>query len=100
MNSFRIVVAPAGLKKARPMGDDTIGRHGKKKRVALNGARKATPKVPSTIASRTECDAVDAKKSANSAKRFILPSTGFLKNNSTTSPLNAIAKNTEWVSPR
>jgi len=100
VNSFKIVVAPAELKNASPMGDDTIGRHGRKKRAELNGAKKATPKVPSTMASRTECDAVAAKKNANSASRLIIPSTGFLKNSKTTIPLSAIAKNSECVSPR
>lgn len=99
-NSFMIVLAPAALKNDSPMGDDMIGRHGRKKRVALNGAKKATPNVPSTIASRTECEAVATKKSANSAARLIIPSTRFLKNSSTTSPLKAIAKTSEWVNPR
>lgn len=100
MNSFAIVVAPAELKNANPMGDDTIGRHGKKNRAALNGAKKATPNVPSTMASRTEWDAVAAKKKANRARRLIIPSTGFLKASNTTKPLSAIAKKSECVSPR
>jgi len=99
-NSFAIVAAPAELKKAIPMGDETIGRHGRKNRVGLNGAKKATPNVPSTIASRNACEAVAAKKEANSARRLIVPLPGFLKNKSTTSPLNAIAKKSECVSPR
>lgn len=40
------------------------------------------------------------RKNANSARRLIIPSTGLLKNNSTTNPLNAIAKKNECVSPR
>ena len=99
-NSLIIVVAPAELKNASPMGDDTIGRHGRKKRAGLNGAKNATPKVPSTMASRTECDAVAAKKNANSASLLIIPSSGFLKNDRTTTPLNAMAKKSECVSPR
>ena len=99
-NSFKIVVAPAELKKARPIGDDTIGRQGRKKRAELNGAKNATPKVPSTMASRTECDAVAAKKNANSASRPFLPSTAFLKNNRTTTPLSAKANKSECVNPR
>jgi len=94
-NSFIIVAAPAELKNDNPMGDDMIGRHGRRKRVALNGAKKATPKVPSTIASRTECEAVAAKKNANSANRLNVPSTRFLKKSRMTSPLNAIAKKRE-----
>jgi hypothetical protein len=99
MNSFMIVAAPAGLKNASPIGDDAIGRHGKKKRVGVKGARKATPRVPSTIASRNACEAVAAKKNPNSPSRLI-PSIGFLKNSNSTSPLNARAKNAECVSPR
>jgi len=57
-----MVAAPALLKKASPMGDDMIGRHGRNKRSGLNGAKKATPRVPFTIASSTECEAVAAKK--------------------------------------
>jgi len=57
-SSFRIVVAPAELKKANPIGDETIGRHGRKNRVALNGAKKATPNVPSTVASKQDQPAV------------------------------------------
>ena len=99
-NSFKIVAAPAELKKANPIGEETIGRHGRKNRVALNGAKKATPNVPSTIASRTEWDAVAAKKKANRARRLIIPSTGLLKASNTTKPLSAIAKKSECVSPR
>ena len=99
-NSFRIVVAPAELKKASPIGDETIGRHGRKNRAELNGAKKATPNVPSTMASRPEWEAVAAKKNANSARRLIIPLTGFLKASSTTSPLTTIAKKNECVSPR
>ena len=100
INSLTIVVAPAELKNASPMGEDTIGRHGRKRRAGLNGAKKATPKVPSTMASRTECEAVAAKKNANSARRFIIGSFCFLKNASTTRALNATAKNNECVIPR
>lgn len=99
-NSFINVSAPAELKKAIPMGDDTIGRHGRKNRVELSGAKKATPNVPSTMASSTECEAVAAKKNASSPIRLIIPLTGFLKNRSTTSPLNAIADKNECVNPR
>ena len=99
-NSLIIVVAPAELKKASPMGDDTIGRHGRKNRAGVNGAKNATPKVPSTMASRTECEAVAAKKNAKSPSRLITPSTVFLKNSRTTSPLNTAAKKSECVSPR
>ena len=98
--SFKSVAAPAELKKASPIGDDAIGRHGRKNRPGLNGAKKATPNVPSTIASNTEWEAVARKKNAKSDSRLIIPSTGFLKNSSTTKPLNRIANKNEWVTPR
>ena len=100
ISSFNNVAAPAELKNANPIGDDTIGRHGRKKRPALNGAKNATPNVPSTIASSTECDAVAAKKNANNASRLIATVIGFLKNNSTTNQLSKTANKNECVRPR
>jgi hypothetical protein len=99
MNSFKMVEAPAELKNASPMGDETIGRHGKKNLVDQNGAKSATPSVPSTMASRNECDAVAQKKNATSPN-LPIPSIGSLKNSSTTTPLKTNAKNNECVSPR
>ncbi|HEU4391242.1 MAG TPA: hypothetical protein VFV34_25815 [Blastocatellia bacterium] len=93
-NSFKITVAPAELKKPQPTGDDTIGRHGRKYRCELNGAKKATPNVPSTMASNTQCDTVARKRRAKMAGRPI-PLTGFLKAVNTTRLLRTAAKRNE-----
>ena len=99
-NSFMIVAAPAELKNAMPIGDDTIGRHGKKNRVAMNGAKKATPRVPSTMASKTEWEAVATKKNANIASRSFQLLLKFRKKERTTIPLSSNAKKSECVTPR
>src|SRR4029077_18886128 len=54
-------------KGATPMGDTTRTRHGKKHRRFENGLKKATPRPPVVIASRTPCDAVARKTIANAA---------------------------------
>ena len=98
-NSFRITAAPVMLKNASPIGEETMGRQGRKYRAELNGAKKATPRVPSTIASNTACDMVETKNNTKRAFRLI-PSRGFLKASSTTIPLRHAANKNECVSPR
>src|SRR5579859_722487 len=60
--SLQITANPRGEKNAAPIGDTTIGLHGKKYRVALKGEKNAMPSPPFVIASSTPWEAVIKKK--------------------------------------
>ena len=60
--SLAITVNPRLLKKPSPIGDTSIGRHGKKNLSELNGASNATPRPPSVNMSRNGWDSVIAAK--------------------------------------
>jgi hypothetical protein len=61
-NSLQITSSPRALKNESPMGETLMGRNGKRYRVSSNGAKNATPRPPSVIASKAPCDAVTTKK--------------------------------------
>src|SRR6187549_739104 len=62
MNSLAITPIPRSLKKPKPIGDTSIGRHGKKNLSLLNGASNATPRPPLVNISRNGCVAVTKPK--------------------------------------
>ena len=56
--SLPMTASPRPLKNPAPIGETSIGRHGKKNRSLLNGANKATPKPPFVNISSKVCDEV------------------------------------------
>jgi len=58
-NSFVKIAAPLAEKNASTLsGETSIGLNGKKYLVLSNGAKKARPRPPLVIASRTPCEAM------------------------------------------
>src|ERR1700761_7430225 len=55
-SSEPITVRPRALKKRAPMGETSMGRHGKKKSSSSNGHASAPPRPPSVNASSKGCE--------------------------------------------
>ncbi len=53
---------PRELKKSAPIGETSMGLHGKKNRSLLNGASSATPKPPLVSMSNNGCESVTHPK--------------------------------------
>ncbi|GAC1635374.1 MAG: hypothetical protein NVS9B14_12520 [Candidatus Acidiferrum sp.] len=62
INSLQSTPSPRSEKKAAPMGDTKIGRHGRKYLVGSNGDKNAIPNPPFVIASSSPCEAAIKKK--------------------------------------
>ena len=56
--SLRITSKPRSLKNLMPIGETSIGRHGKKYRSLLKGASNATPEPPLVNISSNGCENV------------------------------------------
>jgi len=58
-----MICTPRRVKNLRtPMGETSMGRHGKKYRVLLNGANRATPRPPLVSISSQGCERVEKNK--------------------------------------
>src|SRR5262245_45141802 len=72
-SSLRNTAAPRDEKnRLTPIGETSIGRHGKKYRTALNGATKATPRPPLVKASSSPCENPARKRNVHSRPRLKL----------------------------
>src|SRR5205823_12240846 len=98
LNSLSITRIPHFEKKlATPIGDTSIGLHGKKYLSLLNGANSATPRPPFVSISSKECESVDI----NRKRKITQLPPGLLRNRvKVSSALSAAAKTMECVKPR
>jgi len=63
LSSLRMICTPLVEKNLRtPIGETSIGRHGKKYRVLLKGAHSATPRPPLVSISSNGCERVEQNK--------------------------------------
>src|SRR5687768_564281 len=63
LSSLKITRTPHSEKKLpMPIGDTSIGLHGKKYLSLLNGANRATPNPPFVSMSSSGCESVDKNK--------------------------------------
>src|SRR5215213_5150322 len=60
--SLKITTRPRSPKKLKPIGETSIGRHGKANLLPLNGARSATPEPPFVSISSSGCENVASEK--------------------------------------
>src|SRR5690349_15152333 len=99
MISLKITAQPRSLKNLKPIGETSIGRHGKANRSALKGAKSATPEPPFVSISRSGCENVASEKKQTSAAK----EKGVFKNRRAIKAMSApkrIAKRMECVKPR
>lgn len=98
LNSLSITRIPHFEKKlATPIGDTSIGLHGKKCLSLLNGANSAIPRPPFVSISSNECESVDI----NRKRKITQLPPGLLRSRvKVSSALSAAAKIMECVKPR
>src|SRR5580765_7156318 len=88
------------IRPSSDSGATGIGRHGKKYRLLVNGAKNATPRPPSVIASKNPWDAVATGKRIASVKNECAGAHPALKKRTAVNKPMTPAKNRECVKPR